>query len=257
MPLQRRRLLALATLTLTGCGGGGSSETSSASATTAPGAPVGAASAATPATGATATGPTAAYRVHFRNHWSEAAFPTRFPAGAHLTGIVGGTHATGFDFWAVGRPATLGIKNMAELGSKAALLDEVALAVAAGQAEFALSGGGVALGVAEVQLDFTVSQRFPRVTLVSMLGPSPDWFTGVAGVLLLRDGAWVTSLEMPMRVYDAGTDDGTDFIAPDLVTTPPGVVLPLGTAPQQSDLQDGVHRGSGAALASIMFERLG
>ncbi len=196
------------------------------------------------------------YRVTLRNHWTAAAFSTRFPSGAHLTGIVGATHGAGVDFWAPGALASTGIKDMAERGSKTPLLAEVANAITAGTAEFALSGDGVALGVPETSLQFNISTRFPRVTLVSMLGPSPDWFTGVGAVSLLREGRWLQRLEMPLRVYDAGTDDGTTFGAANAVSSPATPVQHLSTDMLDSDLLNGVHRITGQALASIQFERL-
>lgn len=171
----------------------------------------------------------AIYRVTLRNHWTAAAFSTRFPSGAHLTGIVGATHGAGVDFWAPGKLASNGIKDMAERGRKTPLLDEVANAITAGTAEYALSGDGVALGVPEVSLQFNVSTRFPRVTLVSMLGPSPGWFTGVGGRFSAARGQWLQRLEMPLRVYDAGTDDGTTFGSANAVSSPATPVQALST----------------------------
>jgi Spondin_N len=194
--------------------------------------------------------------VTLRNQWTAAAFPTRFPAGAHLTGIVGATHGNAVDFWTLGGLASTGIKDMAERGRKTPLLDEVATAIAAGRAEFALSGDGVAFGVPEVALQFKVSTRFPRITLVSMLGPSPDWFTGVGGVSLLQDGQWLQRLEMPLRVYDAGTDDGSTFVSAHAASRPATPVQLLSTDVGDADLLNGVHRSTGQALASILFERL-
>ncbi len=242
MFVQRRGLLALGVLSLAGCGGnGGDAEDP-------PGPEMGSAQ--------TTAADSAMYRVTLRNHWTAAAFSTRFPSGAHLTGIVGATHSAGVDFWALGALASTGIKDMAERGRKTPLLDEVANAITAGTAEYALSGDGVALGGPEVSLHFNVSTRFPRVTLVSMLGPSPDWFTGVGGVSLLREEKWLRRLEMPLRVYDAGTDDGTTFGSANAVSSPATPVQSLSTDMQDSDLLDGVHRITGQALASILFERL-
>ena len=45
----------------------------------------------------------------------------------------------------------------------------------------------------------------PLVTLVSMLGPSPDWFIGVSG-LNLRDGnRWKEIVEVDLYPYDGGS----------------------------------------------------
>jgi hypothetical protein len=243
MSIQRRGLLALGAIAMAGCGGSGGDAAD----------PTRVALGAAPAPAADM----AHFRVTLRNHWTAADFPTRFPATAHLTGVVGATHGPGVDFWAPGRLASLGVKDVAERGRKTALLEEVASAISAGTAEFVLSGEGVALGVPEVTLLFTASTRYPRVTLISMLGPSPDWFTGVGGVSLLQGGQWLSRLELPLRVYDAGTDDGATFLSIDAPSNPRTPVQPLSTEPGDSDLLNGVHRIDGRVLASMLFERLG
>lgn len=239
MSIQRRGLLALGVLNLAGCGGSDADPSQPTAG----------------ATQADAADPVQ-YRLTLRSHWTAAAYPTRFPGSAHLTGVVGAVHGDGVDFWAVGALASPGIKDMAERGQKATLLQEVASAVAAGNAESALSGDGVSLGVPDVTLQFSASARFHRVTLVTMLGPSPDWFTGVGGVSLRQGGQWVQRLEMPLRVYDAGTDDGTTFTSGNAVSRPPTPVQALSSDAGESDLLNGVHRGTGQALASTVFERL-
>jgi hypothetical protein len=241
MDLTRRQLIGATALACTGCGGGGGDMSG-----TAPAAAIGSAGVAA----------MAIYRVTLRSHWDAATFPTRFPSNAHLTGLVGATHVATASFWALDRAATLGVKNVAERGSKPALLDEVALAIAAGTAGTALSGDGVPAGATEVALEFSLSQAFSRVTLLSMLGPSPDWFIGVNALPLFQDGAWRTSVQADLRVYDAGTDDGASFNAADAVSTPPRTVQLLSTGPDDSDFLNGVHRGGGTYVASMVFTLL-
>jgi hypothetical protein len=231
----------LATAALSGCGGDGDEPSASAPKTPA----------AMPA-----PAPQATYRITVRNHWTAAAFARGFPARAHLTSLVGATHHAGVAFWAVGQPASPGIQNVAERGNKTVLLDEVASAIAAGTAEYPIIADGVALGVASVTLEVQLSTRYPLITLVSMLGPSPDWFIGVRGLSMLMDNVWQERLDMPLRVYDAGTDDGVGFTSANAVTVPRGVVQRLSSAESDTDLFDGWHRDSQAAVASILFERL-
>jgi hypothetical protein len=234
MDLTRRQLIGVTALACSGCGGGD-----------------GASVAPAPATNGAAA--TATYRATLRSRWDAANFPTRFPASAHLTGLVGATHSASASFWAVGRAATLGVKNVAEFGSKSALLNEVAQAVAAGHAGAALSGDGVPAGATQATLEFTLNQTHPLVTLLSMLGPSPDWFIGINALPLFENGAWRTSVQLDLRVYDSGTDDGASFTAPNAVSTPPGTVQRLSTPAFDTDFLDGGHRTSGAYLATMDF----
>ena len=199
----------------------------------------------------------ATYRATLRSAWTAAAFPTRFPSSAHFSGLVGATHRAGVAFWTEGQLAGLGIQNVAELGSKGAFIDAVNLAIAAGTAGTVLSGPGISSTQTEAILSFTVSPSHPLLTLVSMVAPSPDWFVGVGGLALYQDGVWKDLLTVPLEVYDSGTDSGRDFTATNQITTPPGLLLPLSSAEADTDFANGLHRSTGAAIATMILERTG
>lgn len=173
----------------------------------------------------------ASYRVSFTSTWSAATHPQSFPMGAHFSGLIGATHNESVAFWGAGMLASLGIQAMAELGSKSPLDSEVAAAVAAGTARHALSGGAIAVSPGSVTLDFEIPLTHPRVTLVSMIAPSPDWFVGVAGLPLLVSDRWVDSLVVELRGWDAGTDDGTTYIATNAPSVPHVPIAPLVDGP--------------------------
>ncbi len=48
-----------------------------------------------------------------------------------------------------------------------------------------------------------ISQDYPYISLVSMLAPSPDWFTGLNSYQLFVDGKWVESVDVFLNTYDA------------------------------------------------------
>ncbi len=155
----------------------------------------------------------ARYTVTFTATWSATTHPQDFPASAHFSGLIGATHDDRVTFWVSGAQASRGIQDMAELGSKTPLDTEVSTAISAGTAQDTLSGGAVARSPGSVSLDFEIAVSHPRVTLVTMVAPSPDWFVGVAGLPLLVNDGWVDSLVVDLRGWDAGTDDGTTYIA--------------------------------------------
>jgi len=169
---------------------------------------------------------TAQYQVVFNATWSQQTLPTNWPAGAHFSGLVGATHNADVHFWRDGETASDGIRLMAERGQKSTLLNEVAPAIANGNAQFQLSGGGISRSPDTVSLTFAQPMRrdYPLVTLVSMIAPSPDWFVGVDSLSLVEDGEWVTNKVVELYGRDAGTDSGMTFTSPDLVTVPQGVV---------------------------------
>ena len=170
---------------------------------------------------------TVTYQVTFESTWSAATHPTSFPSNAHFSGLIGGTHTAAVSFWNAGALASTGIKDMAELGSKTALMQEVQTAITAGTANAVLSGGGISPSPGTVSMTFDVDAAYPLVTLVSMLAPSPDWFVGVTGLNLHPNGAWVSSVTVPLVVHDAGTDSGPTYAAPNQVTSPPVPIAPI------------------------------
>jgi hypothetical protein len=172
-----------------------------------------------PTAGSTAT-PTARYQVTFDATWSVQSHPRDFPPNPHFSPLVGGTHSARENFWEPGRIASDGIEAMAERGNPSLLADEIRAAVGRGNAEFVLRGDPLALSPGSVGLEFAISDRFPLVTLVTMVAPSPDWFVGVHDLPLLEDGAWVEELRVVLFAYDAGTDSGGTYVAPDLDTRP-------------------------------------
>jgi hypothetical protein len=169
---------------------------------------------------------TAQYQVVFNATWSQQTLPTNWPANAHFSGLVGGTHNANVHFWRDGETATEGIRLMAELGQKTTLLNEIAPAITNGKAQFQLSGGGISPSPGSVSLTFPqpMSRDFPLVTLVSMIAPSPDWFVGVDSLNMIENGQWVTNKVVTLYGKDAGTDSGVSFASPDQVTLPRGVV---------------------------------
>lgn len=133
---------------------------------------------------------------------------------------MGATHNASVRFWQEGNPASDGIRDMAERGRTSPLDNEIRAAIGAGTAQALLLGGEIPRSPGTVSLEFEVSQTHPLVTLVSMVAPSPDWFTGVSAVSLFESGQWVERRSLELGPWDAGTDSGRTFTSPDEATTP-------------------------------------
>lgn len=165
---------------------------------------------------------TAVYDISFTSTWNSIDHGT-LPGNPHWSDLVGTTHKNAFSMWNIDKKASLGIKNVAELGDGAELLNEVNIAISNGnadifrQANFAPNN---ALGVATLT-NIQVDEAFPLVSLVSMIAPSPDWFIGISNLSLL-DGpnSWKATFSMDVFPLDAGTDSGSNYEAADLITTP-------------------------------------
>lgn len=169
---------------------------------------------------------TARFEILFDATWSQLTHPTAWPPNAHWSGPVGGVHNDNVHFWREGEPASEGIRLMAERGQQATLAAEIADAIPSGNALFTLTAGGIG-SPAQRRISFpqATTRDFSRLTLCSMIAPSPDWFVGVANLPLVgEDGNWIREQTVTLFGFDAGTDSGADFTSPDLVTQPRGVV---------------------------------
>ena len=169
----------------------------------------------------------ARYRVTFSATWSADTHPKNFPSNPHFSGLVGATHLGDVRLWQRGEIASDGIELMAETGAKSELLHEIEHLIEDGEAYGELSGNGLSTSPSMVSLEFGAVSSHPYVTLVSMLAPSPDWFVGVSALPLMEDGAWLERVEVQLRLYDAGTDDGTVYRASDANTDPAAPITRL------------------------------
>jgi hypothetical protein len=163
---------------------------------------------------------TARYRVTFDATWSRTTHPQDPPDDPHFSPLIGGTHKATVTFWQPGALASPGIQRMAEAGARSPLSTEIEAAIAAGQAEVVITRDGQFDSPDRVTIEFTVSQQFPLVTLVTMVAPSPDWFVGVGGLPLFENGAWREEVQVELFAYDAGTDSGRSFMSADEETRP-------------------------------------
>ena len=169
----------------------------------------------------------ATYSVTFRGLWTTAVTSGGLPGGAHFTPLIGGVHNADITFLRDGGRATPGVELMAELGGTGILANEVraakpdALAVLPGRGNIGPTGSSTID-------DVTLTTDHSRVTLLTMIAPSPDWFVGVSGLSLLAEqGEWMESLTVNLYPWDAGTEDGTEFSLSNPATTPQGVITSI------------------------------
>lgn len=191
----------------------------------------------------------ATFGVTFRATWDAASHGDSppFPSGAHFSRVVGTTHVEETSFWSSGGIATDGIEIMAETGAVDVLCDEVQAEVGSGRANGCIRGQeGSFRSPGTVTLSFEADEEFPFLTLVSMIAPSPDWFVGIDGIGLREGDCWAPRIEMDLVGYDAGTDSGATFTAPNADITPHEPIGPLEALP--ADVRD-------VPFATLVVER--
>ena len=198
------------------------------------------------------------YQLDVHVTWDET-HPAGLPSDSHLSFLEVWTTNAGNGFWHLGEPASEGTALMAVSGCidfdlvpsglcntwgyTHALDTEFATAQAAGDAGFELAFEVLSGSGDMHSLLFDVAEDLPFVTAASMLGPTPDWFTGFSEVNLRPGGVWVTNLTIDMDVYDGGVLSSNEF-----VFNPNGPASPPGTPIQRLDVAHPV--GPGGLLGS-------
>jgi len=173
----------------------------------------------------------ATYDITFNSTWN-AVDHTEIPANAHWSNLVGATHKNENAFLQFLQPASTGIRDVAELGSNHALMNEVQNSThTKAWLNTAFNSYSAISSATLTAIEFT--EEYHLLTLVSMIAPSPDWFIAVNSLDLRNDSntGWKQSFTVAVFVYDAGTDSGSSYNAANMETSPPIGVFKINSAP--------------------------
>jgi hypothetical protein len=198
-------------------------------------------------TGARAEG--VRYRVTVEGTWTATSHPHEYPSDAHFSWLTGATHDEGYRLFEAGAIATPGLEALAEQGELSPYDAEIQAAIAEGSAAALFQARPVDRMPGSTTFEIALDERHPLVSLVAMIAPSPDWFTGVAAVRLLKDGDWIAEETLILEAWDAGTDSGATFKAPDADSTPREAVRLL-------DSEHFTQDGKIVPVGTVTFRRL-
>jgi len=160
---------------------------------------------------------TARYRVTLTVNWTAVTHPGTLPGNAHFSRPVLAVHGAPGAMFGVGALASRGIERMAEGGFIDTLSAELNANVQVASIASAAGIPAPASGSRTFEVD--VDQAFHRISLVSMLAPSPDWFVG-ADEATFVNGQWIDTVVVPLGDYDSGTDSGSGFTSGNADTQP-------------------------------------
>lgn len=160
------------------------------------------------------------YEVEFVPMWTAASHPIDYPAagiltGPHFSGLIGASHRAGYELFAAGAKPTPGLERLSETGRHSPLDEEIRAAIAAGDAGRIFETDAIKELSTSTRTMVQVDGRFPRVSLVAMIAPSPDWFAGVHDVELHDGARWLATKEVMVYAWDSGGDAGTTYGAAD------------------------------------------
>lgn len=173
----------------------------------------------------------AEYTVILKSTWTRANHPVEYPeagalTGPHFSGVIGASHNAAYSLFKEGSMPTPGLEKLSEEGKHSPLDAEIRAAVTAGSAGELFESGPLRDFKDSIVTTVHVDPTHPTVSLVAMVAPSPDWFTGAADVNLMENGQWVASRTLQLNAWDSGGDDGTTYKAPDKDTNPKKPTMP-------------------------------
>jgi len=156
---------------------------------------------------------TVAYRLHIEAAWTAESHPLDFPEHPTFSRMIGATHDLDYAMFRDGDTASSGLELIAERGRPSIFRIELEEARDRNLIGTVFEGGEIEDIPGKTTLSFEAIAAFPHVSFVTMIAPSPDWITGVSGVLLYRDNAWIDRVEIPLWAWDVGTDSGDSYAA--------------------------------------------
>ncbi len=175
------------------------------------------------------------FRITYRIDWSESANGVAPPdeTSTEIPPIIGIVHNMDYTPWDVGQvvgarlpddmdPDTderRGVEFIAEGGMPTNLQAEAVVQQTAGDVAADANIGIFILhetdqkrntSTGSVQFtrtqDITATKAHTELTIINMIAASPDWFSGTSRASLVNaDCTWKDSFTVPIRVYDAGT----------------------------------------------------
>ena len=197
-------------------------------------------------TGTTPISQSVDYSCVLTNTWSGARHPIGYDAvsgSAHWSPPVLMAHSKFANLWSTGDMASPGIESVAEMGLTGTLQNEVQVLQTKGLA------GDMTVGVNQFNAvdppqtlePVTLSPSFPYLSSISMIAPSPDWFSGFDSFSPRGPGGyWLQSFELATYPFDAGTEMGEEYSINNEPESSQGPIYPLtrDTVPNSGILLD-------------------
>ena len=166
------------------------------------------------------------YKATITSQWNSPAFSV--PPGAHFTTFIGMVHNEQASLWKEGTIASAGMEVLAESGGGGPILAEIDSMINRKNAASLLLF--VAPPVwSSAPVNFTCTPTHPYISFASMLGPTPDWFTGISSLKLYQNG-WIKDTTIMLYTWDAGTEEGDAFGYNNPATVPVQAIHKLAAA---------------------------
>lgn len=188
----------------------------------------------------------AKYTCVLTNNWSGLNHPIDYSnvsGSAHWSPPVLLAHNRNVDLWSPGEFASPGVESVAEMGLTSTLKSEIEVLQTKGLAGEAVVGVDQfnSFDPPQVFDPITLSPSYPYLSTISMLAPSPDWFSGIESFSPRGPGGyWYQTFEIATYPFDAGTEEGTTYTITNEASSPHGPIYQLtkDTVPESGILLD-------------------
>ncbi|CAF3884016.1 unnamed protein product [Rotaria sp. Silwood1] len=157
----------------------------------------------------------AKFQFTFQGLWSKQSHPKDWPAEhlLHWSDIIGAVHSEEYSLWNFGDIASNGLKQ-----TKLGVIRNLMIVPGLWTVNISKTTTGA----------FTTSRNHHFLSFVTMLGPSPDWITGVSALdLCLPNCTWLDNYEELHHPIDAGTDMGVRYDGPKRPENPRKPIAPI------------------------------
>lgn len=162
------------------------------------------------------------------NAFLQALGAAPYPEGvASADSLVFAEHSRDVVLWEEGGLASPGLEMLAESGNASMLIAD---ATTMGLTVRWQTSDAV-LQLIQVTQEITLNYENPCVTYAQGIVPSPDWFVGFTVCAVDGDGIWMEEVPLVAIAWDAGTDDGDDYMAAEAPSSPQQRIRPLDKAP--------------------------
>jgi len=166
------------------------------------------------------------YKMELQTFWDEQTFPKQYPQwrpSAQWSKTVGYSHGQSLSLFSVGKLVDEGVRQFAETG------ESEVLDLAAENKTFldAILAPPILHGVGKTSANIFVDGNNSRVSAMTKIVPSPDWFVGLDSLQLCKDGHFIQSFATEVFPLDAGTDNGFTFTSPNWETEPRAEVFTI------------------------------
>lgn len=164
------------------------------------------------------------YKVQLETFWDEETFPRQYPEwrpNAQWSKTLGFSHLPSWQLFRMGDVVSGGVREFVETGETEKLDREN------NTSNFldVFTIPPIETGKGKAESIIFLDGNHTRVSVITKIVPSPDWFIGLDNLDLCQNGKFVDTLRIEADPMDAGTDNGFTFTSPNWPTEPQGVVF--------------------------------